>query len=95
MRKLFLHHILENFIAAHPDFSFRGARGLIAVTGYEGLLGYRVAPDNQRRSTLAEEVAAVMPVVAKLKSPGWEFACHSYAHNSKWFKVQEPKQMLL
>jgi hypothetical protein len=83
--------ILENFIAAHPDFSFRGARGLIAVTGYEGLLGYRVAPDNKRRGTLAEEIAAVRPVIAKLKSLGWEFACHSYTHNSKWFKVQEPE----
>ena len=33
--------ILEDFIAAHPDFSYRGARGTIALTGYEGILGYR------------------------------------------------------
>lgn len=83
--------ILENFIAAHPDFSYRGARGIIAITGFEGLLGYRIAPDNKRSGTLEEEIAAVKPVVAKLKSLGWEFACHSYTHNSKWFKVQEPE----
>ena len=35
--------ILEDFIAAHPDFSYRGARGTIALTGYEGVFGYRTS----------------------------------------------------
>lgn len=35
--------ILEDFIEAHPDFSYRGARGTIAVTGYNGVFGYRTS----------------------------------------------------
>ena len=35
--------ILEDFIEAHPDFSYRGARGTIAVTGYNGIFGYRTS----------------------------------------------------
>lgn len=33
--------ILESFIAEHPDFSYRGARPTIALTGYNGIFGYR------------------------------------------------------
>ncbi len=33
--------ILEDFIKEHPDFSYRGAKGCIALTGYNGILGYR------------------------------------------------------
>ncbi len=33
--------ILETFIAEHPDFSYRGARPTIALTGYNGIFGYR------------------------------------------------------
>ena len=35
--------ILEDFITAHPDFCYRGARGTMALTGYEGILGYRTS----------------------------------------------------
>ena len=33
--------LIETFIAQHPDFSYRGARGCVALTGYNGILGYR------------------------------------------------------
>ena len=33
--------ILDAFVKEHPDFSLRGAKGIIALTGYEGTLGYR------------------------------------------------------
>ena len=33
--------ILEDFIAEHPDFSYQGARAILAVTGHEGVFGYR------------------------------------------------------
>ena len=33
--------ILESFIAEHPDFCYRGARPTIALTGYNGIFGYR------------------------------------------------------
>lgn len=32
---------LDSFIEKHPDFSFRGARGTVAMTGYNGVFGYR------------------------------------------------------
>jgi hypothetical protein len=35
--------ILEDFIEAHPDFSYRGAKGTLAVTGYNGIWGYRTS----------------------------------------------------
>lgn len=33
--------LLDAFIEEHPDASYRGAKGLIAMTGYNGVLGYR------------------------------------------------------
>lgn len=33
--------LLDAFIEAHPDASYRGAKGTIALTGYNGILGYR------------------------------------------------------
>ncbi len=32
---------IDTFVDAHPDFSYRGHKGIIALTGYEGVLGYR------------------------------------------------------
>ena len=36
--------LLDDFIDEHPDFSYKGARAVIAFTGYNGILGYRTAP---------------------------------------------------
>lgn len=33
--------LLDAFIEEHPDASYRGAKGIIALTGYNGILGYR------------------------------------------------------
>jgi len=35
--------ILEDFIETHPDFSYRGGRGIAGITGYNGVLGYRTS----------------------------------------------------
>lgn len=32
---------IDSFVEEHPDFSYHGHRGIIALTGYEGVLGYR------------------------------------------------------
>lgn len=66
--------VLESFIRQHPDFSHDGARGIIAVTGYEGMLGYH-APES--------EADALGKVVNELKSRGWEFASHSWGHHHR------------
>lgn len=32
---------MDTFLEEHPDGCYRGARGIIALTGYDGVLGYR------------------------------------------------------
>ena len=70
--------ILENFINQYPDFSLRGARGIIALTGYEGVLGYKTYRYNNPE--YQAEAARAMVVVNKLKERGWYFASHSFTH---------------
>jgi hypothetical protein len=69
--------ILENFIKKHPDFSFNNAKGLLCLTGYDGILGYRTYKTSENRET---EIEKVKLVVQKLIQNGWEFASHSYGH---------------
>lgn len=33
--------LMDDFIREHPDASYHGAKGIIALTGYNGILGYR------------------------------------------------------
>lgn len=70
--------IVGAFVARHPDFSFRGARGLIALTGYEGILGYRT--NNPESPEYEQEKAAALAVVKRLKEQGWSFAAHGWGH---------------
>lgn len=75
--------ILEHFVQEHPDFSYRGARGILALTGYEGVFGYKTHPQWKEKLGLDaynEEVQAAKDVTQCLKDHGWEIACHSYAH---------------
>ena len=71
--------ILDAFVKTHPDFSFNNAKGVIALTGYEGVLGWRIN-DNPKVSNYDEELAGAQAVVAKLKSNGWTFASHGQGH---------------
>lgn len=71
--------ILENFISTHEDFSFEGARGIIALTGYNGILGYDTSkPDSPNYE---EDVENATEVVDRLKDLGWIFASHGYSHS--------------
>ncbi|HWT73609.1 MAG TPA: polysaccharide deacetylase [Mobilitalea sp.] len=70
--------ILDDFVKKHPDFSYKGAKGLLTLTGYEGILGYRT---NDTTSPAYEaDVEAVKKVVEVLKTDGWDFGCHSWGH---------------
>ena len=69
--------ILEDFIKVYPDFSFNGAKGLICLTGYDGILGYRTNKESKNKTT---EIEKAKIVVSHLKKLGWEFASHSYGH---------------
>ena len=33
--------LIDTFVKEHPDFSYHGRKGILAMTGYDGVLGYR------------------------------------------------------
>ena len=33
--------LIDRFVEKHPDFSYKGHKGILALTGYNGVLGYR------------------------------------------------------
>ena len=70
--------ILDAFVKEHPDFSLRGAKGIIAATGYEGTLGYRI--NDMESPTLEADREAVRTIADRLKETGWLFASHGYGH---------------
>lgn len=66
--------VLENFISTHKDFAFNGARAMLCLTGYDGILGYRTQNGDEA------EISQAKKVVQALKDNGYYFACHSYGH---------------
>lgn len=70
--------ILENFVNQNPDFSINNAKGVINLTGYDGILGYRTSHTN--KVNRQEEIENAKRIVNQLKQNGWQFACHSYGH---------------
>lgn len=69
--------ILENFISTHPDFSHNNARGIIFLTGNNGILGYNTCKKN---ADYKNESRKVSEVIFKLKSLGWKFGCNNYTY---------------
>jgi len=73
--------ILNDFIEAHPDFSYRGARATIAFTGYDGLLGYRTDAETAEKISpefYNQQLSEIQPILAKLRADGYDFACYTY-----------------
>jgi hypothetical protein len=82
--------ILEEFIERYPDFSYEGARMTLALTGYNGVFGYRTDAAYQTGEGLTqlqkdwlsenpdfnydEDVANAKEVAQALLSAGYEFA---------------------
>ncbi len=75
--------ILDQFVKEHPDFSYRGAKGVVAMTGYEGALGYRIT--DLEGEELEKAQNEVKKIASVMKENGWLFANHSYTHN-EYFK---------
>lgn len=63
--------LLEDFIEANPGFSFRGARAILAMTGYQGLFGYPL-----------EDTANITAVANALKEKGYTFASNTFGNVS-------------
>lgn len=77
--------ILEKFIAEHPDFSYQGARAVLAVTGYDGIFGYRTNPEvreTQGSEYYAQQLSGAQKIVDALKEAGYDLACYSYENIS-------------
>lgn len=72
--------ILEAFIATHPDFSYKGARAILAVTGYDGIFGYRTCPTTEifTQDFVDQETENAKKVVQALRNAGYEIACYTY-----------------
>lgn len=73
--------ILDAFIAEHPDFSFRGARATIALTGSEGLFGYHTEPSAKEKlgeEAYKQEVDNAGTVAEALRNSGYIIACYTY-----------------
>ena len=63
---------VEEFIRQHPDFSFKGARGIVGVTGYRGLFGYQVVLDEAVITTPMPDVMASADHVLNGGDTVWE-----------------------
>lgn len=73
--------MVDDFIQEHPDFTYRGARGIVAMTGYNGEFGYRTSasqyPENKN---LAQDQKDATTIATAMKNTGWVFASHSWGH---------------
>lgn len=83
--------IVDRFVREHPDFSYHGEKGILAVTGYEGALGYDTGlsmkmydgmSEEEKMTLIEAEREKAKAVADAIKADGWEFATHSYTHSN-------------
>jgi hypothetical protein len=78
--------IVDDFVKKHPDFAPYGNKGVIALTGYNGVLGYRTSPSiygpkgEEPNKNIKQDIATATEVANRMKKDGWEFASHSWGH---------------
>ncbi|MBR5284220.1 MAG: hypothetical protein IKU27_04150 [Clostridia bacterium] len=79
--------ILDSFVLEHPEFSFRGAKGIVAQTGYAGAFGYRITDLDWFTPEEGEAMLRkVEEIATALRNWGWQISSHSYTHNQYWNK---------
>jgi hypothetical protein len=72
--------IVDDFVKVHPEFSYRGEKGMVGITGSWGVMGYD--------PKVASEAATAKKIADRLKALGWDFVSHSYTHSDgKYFSV--------
>lgn len=77
--------ILEDFLKEHPDFSYQGAKATLAVTGSEGIFGYRINSSfgaSRGASYLEAQKAGAQQIVSALREKGYVLACFTYANQN-------------
>ena len=73
--------ILEKFIGNNPSFSYKNARATLALTGYNGLLGYRTTASAKQdfgESAYESALENAKKVADALKETGYELAFYTY-----------------
>ena len=70
--------ILDTFVEEHPDFSWRGAKGIVSVSGSEGVFGYSLETTLGNNS--AQNKDTVTGIASALTANGWRIACAGYKH---------------
>ena len=74
--------ILEDFIKEHPDFSYRGARAILAVSGHQGIFGYRLNTayiQSVGQDYYDAQKVGAQKIVSALKDKGYTIACYTYS----------------
>lgn len=77
--------ILEDFIEQHPDFCYRGARATLAVTGHEGVFGYRCNTSyigTKGQDYYDQQVAGAKQIADALRNKGYTIACYTYSNDA-------------
>ena len=75
--------ILEDFIEAHPDFCYRGARATLAVSGEDGVFGYRTmhsVKEKKGEDYYNEQVAGAKAIAQALRDRGYTIASYTYSN---------------
>ena len=75
--------ILEDFIAAHPDFCYRGARAILAVSGEDGVFGYRTmhsVKSSRGDDYYNQQVEGAKKIAQALRDAGYTIACYTYGN---------------
>ena len=70
--------LLENFIKLHPDFSYRGARAILAFSGYDGIFGYRITSETVDEEKRMEDLGNANVLMRRLQEAGYTLACYTF-----------------
>ena len=77
--------ILNDFLEQHPDFSYRGAKATLAVTGEDGVFGYRImhsVKDKKGEDYYNQQVEGAKKIAQALRDDGYIIGCYTYSNIS-------------
>ena len=75
--------ILNSFLEDHPDFSYRGAKAILAVSGEDGVFGYRTmdsAKADKGEDYYNLQIDGAKKIAQALRNDGYTIACYTYGN---------------
>lgn len=81
--------ILNDFIQSNPDFSYRGAKAILAPSGYDGVFGYRTNPKAEKKlgtDVYNAQIDNAKKLISALQEDGYVIACYTY-NNKAYGKI--------